>query len=330
MKSKINVKNAGIIIVSTILLFSTAMVSADNLQNQNIITDNMSLIWDNGYPDLFLSIPSQIGGELWFSQVADDIHTTETNTITRVEWDAITTDLFNWISKNCNLSIYEYTPSGPGDLIMSLIVDGTRELIGEHQEVPWYRYSIDLIEEGEVFDLPPGDYFFSVTPISYDYLWGRNSWLTSEGSPSSESMLYLRNDDLLTEWTPSNVVFFGYELDVSFRIYSLPEKTELEIGPVEDGFGLSTAIKNIGLIPAENVTWEIQLDGGIILIPSGGVETGGPVTIAPGAEEAISVFAFGFGGFIQPLDIIVTANADNADPVETTTPAQLMLIFVII
>lgn len=117
-------------------------------------------------------------------------------------------------------------------------------------------------------------------------------------------------------------------LDVAFELTG--GLAELEIGNISGGLGASSSVKNVGASEAENVVWEIDFSGGIILSPPGGITTGGPVNIPATTDVPITALAIGFGGFIIPLNIIVSADADNADPVSKTVPAKLLLFIVII
>lgn len=103
---------------------------------------------------------------------------------------------------------------------------------------------------------------------------------------------------------------------------------ELEIQNVAGGLGVSAEIVNIGPVTAENVNWELRFEGGVIISPTNGIVTGGPLSIPALGNLPISTSAFGFGGFILPLNIVITGTADNALPVNTTYPAKLFLIFV--
>jgi len=105
---------------------------------------------------------------------------------------------------------------------------------------------------------------------------------------------------------------------------------ELEIGDITGGLGARSTIMNIGPVEAENVVWEIKFNGGIIFSPPGGIVTGGPINIPTTSDISITGIPIGFGGFIIPLNITVSANADNANPVSKTFPAKLLLFIVII
>ncbi|UCD14316.1 MAG: hypothetical protein JSW60_02575 [Thermoplasmatales archaeon] len=123
-----------------------------------------------------------------------------------------------------------------------------------------------------------------------------------------------------------NAIIPFLDYDVAFELTG--GIAELEIANVAGGFAVSADVKNVGAITAENVLWEIKFDGGFIFLPPGGIASGGPFDISTASDLTISTMAFGFGGIILPLNIIISATADNADPVNTTVPAKLLLIFV--
>lgn len=108
------------------------------------------------------------------------------------------------------------------------------------------------------------------------------------------------------------------------------EGVQLEIGDINGGFGVSSSIKNAGITEALDVEWSIAFDGGTILFPPGSIVTGGPINIFPNTDETISTKAIGLGGLFRPLNITVSADANNADPVSKTVAAKIFLFFVII
>ena len=184
----------------------------------------------------------------------------------------------------------------------------------------------------EITYVGTGKYYFSYelyymemdlpTPVSMESGWV--SFYKTNDNLQIFAMVTAKTGD--GKFYHYNSVGIRYD-DVAFE---LTGGTELEIVNIAGGFGVSANIRNIGTVAAENVQWEIKFDGGIILYPSGGVKTGGPVNIPPATDQAIKAIALGFGGFIIPLNIIISATADNADPVSVTVPAKLLLFIVII
>jgi len=118
-----------------------------------------------------------------------------------------------------------------------------------------------------------------------------------------------------------------YELDHNWAMGAIIEgsNAELSIINVKGPIGVNAGIKNAGEVAANNVVYTIDVTGGIL----GRVNVSVPdsiATIAVGAEEAISSGIFvGFG----KIDIVITANADNAVEV-TATKSGFLLGFLVI
>lgn len=100
---------------------------------------------------------------------------------------------------------------------------------------------------------------------------------------------------------------------------------ELSIINVKGPIGVNAGIKNAGEVAANNVVYTIDVTGGILGRVNVSVSDS-IATIAVGAEEAISSGIFvGFG----KIDIVITANADNAVEV-TATKSGFLLGFLVI
>ena len=85
----------------------------------------------------------------------------------------------------------------------------------------------------------------------------------------------------------------------------------LDIRSINGGlFRVNSIIKNIGGLDAENVNWEIILDGGAII----GKKTNGTVNIPAGSNETIiSKFIFGFGPTRIKVRAWLTDNSDTKE-----------------
>ena len=114
-----------------------------------------------------------------------------------------------------------------------------------------------------------------------------------------------------TQGTPIDVVF----------VMDVAAAAEIEIGDITGGlFTVKAEIKNIGTADATGVMWDIQLNGGLILL--GKSTSGGPENInASGAITVNSGIVIGFG---KP---VVTVTADSATK---DVNATVLLFFIII
>jgi hypothetical protein len=87
---------------------------------------------------------------------------------------------------------------------------------------------------------------------------------------------------------------------------------------IKGGLGVSAVIKNNGTTDVTNLSWNIQLGGGIILV---GKTKGGTIeTLAAGEEQTVRDFVVGLG----KLTITVTAG-----DTEVTGTGMVILFFVI-
>jgi len=155
----------------------------------------------------------------------------------------------------------------------------------------------------------------------YDGTWHKET-VDSTGSVGQYTSIALDSDD-----NPHISYYDSSNRDLKYATVARPE---LEIGNITGGFGVSSTVENVGPIEADNVVWEIKYDGMFVFSPPGGVVKGGPVDIPSMTDVPISAKAIGFGGFVLPLNIIVSADAYNANPVNKTVPAKLLLFFVLI
>ena len=97
----------------------------------------------------------------------------------------------------------------------------------------------------------------------------------------------------------------------------------LDVGLIKGGLAkVSVAIKNTGLAEADNINWQITLDGGLILL---GKETTGTIqTILVGEEEEVrSRLIFGFG------QTRVTVTADILEGSDVRNQGAFVLLFFI-
>ena len=181
---------------------------------------NRDIIWDNGYPDFVNGLVCQRIGSVGIADCADDFHLTEECTIESVEWETVDDATYTWEGLD-DLIVYEYTATGPGaELIDLREVENEREYLGEQWGRPWYKYTIDLIGQGDEFTLPAGDYYLLLRPYSAGTV-GQSFWLTSPAPAGSTSEIYFRSDYFgYPDWVKgSEGPFAPDEYDVNFQLY---------------------------------------------------------------------------------------------------------------
>jgi glucose/arabinose dehydrogenase len=97
----------------------------------------------------------------------------------------------------------------------------------------------------------------------------------------------------------------------------------LQVEVITGGFGINAIIRNQGEMNLTELSWNINLDGGIILL---GKNTEGTIPLLrPGKITTIAVpLVFGFG----KSSIVVTVNASEGENAMKTSQARLLGIFV--
>jgi len=97
----------------------------------------------------------------------------------------------------------------------------------------------------------------------------------------------------------------------------------VDIGMIKGGlFKITAPIKNTAIVEAEDITWKISLDGGVILL--GKESTGTIDTILPGEETSVSSnLIFGFG----PTRVVMTIEIPEGS--DTRNQGAYMLLFFI-
>jgi len=99
-------------------------------------------------------------------------------------------------------------------------------------------------------------------------------------------------------------------------------KPFIDIGEITGGFGLHAELKNIGVIDATEVQWNISFQG---LVFIGKEKTGSVEKIAPGSFSTVKTgFIFGIG----KADVTITATAEGLNPVEKKVSAFVFGPFV--
>ncbi len=164
--------------------------------------------------------------------------------------------------------------------------------------------------------------------IYYKFNWGDNTTSNWIGPYSSGETISTTN-----QWPEKGV----YEVRVKARdenggesAWSDPHQINILDGPILDMGILSSKLIKVGVIirnkgaaPAENVDWQITLDGGTILM---GKESSGTITsIAPGEEiEITSKLIFGFG------KTKITAYAEIPEGSDLRTQSATVFLFITI
>jgi hypothetical protein len=128
-------------------------------------------------------------------------------------------------------------------------------------------------------------------------------------NPISVKTIYIDDDGRADYTRIQDAVLIDNSMEQK-EIY--PNDAELEIVILEN---MSFIIRNIGDADAISVTWEKYLSSWLLILGSG-TKTGIIEMIPVGSEEIIvgneqPVFLFGFG----PLNLLVTASAENAEEV---------------
>jgi hypothetical protein len=114
-----------------------------------------------------------------------------------------------------------------------------------------------------------------------------------------------------------------YGLDYNWAIGAIVEgegNAALSILNIQGPIGVNAEIQNIGVVPAKNIDWVIEVTGGI-LKKVNKTMTGTINELASNASEAVTLGMFLGIGKIQ---ITITASADNAETVTATKSAFLL------
>jgi hypothetical protein len=209
-----------------------------------------------------------------------------------------------------NLIIYgEGTPTAPGDIIYQEddlyfdMTDGyiieldTIIALDDHEEI-WIAMQWDqTVEEGFI-------------PFADDgpAVMGKGGWVGTGGSWSQ-----LADYDLDYNWGMGAII----EGEFSF--------TELVIDNVKGPVGVSADVSNAGTIAAENVQVSMTVTGGLL----GMVNKNISVDVGDLAVDGIETVASGPVIGIGPIDIVISASADNAADVIIERSGFLLGILVI-
>ena len=313
---------AVVLLITAVLITSMSAVVADTPENLHISSVETSKILGNSpigevelsyyNPDTLTNVIGISGGTppyLWEGA----IRLSQDELSPYAGWD-MTKVIVGASCDNGEEEIYasiiiygEGTPTQPGSIIYeddSLYFDATSIYtidltetiaISDHQEI-WVSILWEQINEGT----------FVAYADDGPCVDGKGAWVNM-GSGWSE----LQSHGLDYNWCVGAIVEGS--------------NAELSIINVKGPIGVNAGISNTGEVAANNVVYTIDVTGGILGRVNVSVSDS-IATIAVGAEEAISSGIFvGFG----KIDIVITANADNAVEV-TATKSGFLLGFLVI
>jgi hypothetical protein len=165
---------------------------------------------------------------------------------------------------------------------------------------------------------------------SYNELWVAVEWEQTEAAAFLAVMDEGPAVDGKSDWgfdgNWSELQIYG--LDYNWAIGAIVEgsgSAELMIQNVKGPLGIAAEVKNVGVIPAENLDWEILVKGGILQRVNKS-EIGHAAEVAVDGIEAISLGTFLGLGKIQ---ITIRAKASNAAEVVSIKSAVLLGPFVV-
>ena len=215
-----------------------------------------------------------------------------------------------------------YPPSSPFELAIRDNLTGINlaHKSVNPEQIPIYPYS-DWIEfDFDDISMTTGQSYYIIAYTNDDegYMWG-----SAEDNPYLYGMMFYSTDGGYN-WNGLPASF-----DACFKTYGYggggPDTT-LEI-EITGGFGAHVVIRNVGDYDAIDVEWSVNITGGIL----GRIDHhfGGTIGILPAGNETtieISSLIVGLG----PIEIAVTADASNAEPVIETKNGFIFLFFVIL
>jgi hypothetical protein len=158
----------------------------------------------------------------------------------------------------------------------------------------------------------------------YEYLWDFGDGHTSEDMHPTHKY---ENPGIYTvTLTVTDFLEDTATDETTATIIGIPE---IGIGAISGGKGISVSIRNNGNGDATDVSYNIEITGGLFINPKS--ESGDLGTLGPGDSEKItfSPFGIGFGIFTPMPNIIVTANCAEGSSDSRSQSARIILTSVI-
>jgi len=159
----------------------------------------------------------------------------------------------------------------------------------------------------------------------YQYLWDFGDGETSDDMNPTHNYPNPGNYDVTL--TVTDFIQDTAFDDTTATIIGIPEIT---IGAIKGGKGITVAIRNSGNGDATDVTYTIEITGGLFINTKSG--SGNLGTISPSGSEDITLKPFGIGlGIFTPMPkIIVTANCAEGKSASRNQLAKIILNNVVI
>jgi len=334
-----------ILVIGLLFLFLGASVftttSAQNNQtgSSGTLSRGGSIVWSENFDSYVAGtlLGGQGGWFPWDNAPSADANVTNVQSLSPANSAEImgTSDMVHeWTDinyGNCTFSAWTYVPAdfvGQNYLILLSLYGGsaskwdlqiyfdaetlmlkdydsineTPYVIGEWSEI---RVEIDFVNDWQ-------NVYYN------DVLWLSKSW--TQGT-SGGGYLEFAAIDL---WANGATAVYWDDMSI-WATEGPAEEPELEIGTITGPIGVKTTIKNIGNAPATNVSWEITLDGGTILLGKTKTDTIASLA-ADGSAEIKIPFVLGIGKTV----ITVTATCDEGPTASKDQNATVLLFFVLI
>lgn len=337
-KNKILTK-ASILLIMAIMIFSSSAVLADTsnptitseiVENHKTSSGPMKLddiVWDNGLGNNGMMSSQEEDAYNLDSVGADDFQFDSETKVGGIffmggYWNAPAPDdyEFDW-----NITFWEDVGNGtePGAIIYNHLFLNEDILVEKNYNTTgsWYgNYTVELTET--LTFAADTKYWVSYQAVgAFPPQSGtvmHNA--TNPGIKLSECVFkspFFQGDN---NWHSATQVWLE-QMDLSFQLIYIPAP-ELNV-TIKGGIGVTAAIENIGDAEATNVSANITVEGGLIII--GGQKTVNIPNIAAEATENAKSFVLGFG---NPMITVTVTSDEGAGAVANET--KLVLLFLVL